>query len=248
VNTTVDIEYDFRTNSKSGDPDGDSTVLYNYHQILWSKKLPTNKYFALRFFVDDYGNNKLISETYQESHLSSDTMTTGYIKWTSRGMSEIIKKIPQREIDEFSKILYTIGNFIVFPSNQIDRKRTINGDRGCNPAIADRFDLTLECIRLYYNNKTGLGIINPLGETIKRYESFFNLFKNFRGYCEFFLLQDLALDNYTKVNYFLPFDDFSSVYHACPTTIDEYNNFKMNVTTFIENRNNRIRDYVNSIL
>jgi hypothetical protein len=41
---------------------------------------------------------------------------------------------------------YTAGSALVFPGLQIDGKRTINQERGCNSEIAARFDLTLECI------------------------------------------------------------------------------------------------------
>jgi hypothetical protein len=37
---------------------------------------------------------------------------------------------------------------ILFPGNRVGRFQTINGARGFNTAIADRLDLTLECVRL----------------------------------------------------------------------------------------------------
>ena len=46
--------------------------------------------------------------------------------------------------------------------------------------INDRFDLTLECIRRYYLNED-----SPLKETFIRYSDFL-LFKNFKGYIDFF--------------------------------------------------------------
>ena len=46
---------------------------------------------------------------------------------------------------------------MVFPANRIEKKNTINGARGVHPRIADRFDLTAECIRRHY-----LGIESPL--------------------------------------------------------------------------------------
>lgn len=48
---------------------------------------------------------------------------------------------------------------------------------------ADRFDLTLECIRRHY-----LGQRSPLGETLARYRDFFALFEDFSGYVEFFMV------------------------------------------------------------
>lgn len=36
----IDIEYDYRQDSKCGDPDKDSKKLYEAHKLLWSKELP----------------------------------------------------------------------------------------------------------------------------------------------------------------------------------------------------------------
>ena len=51
---------------------------------------------------------------------------------------------------------------------------TINGARGTNGKIKDRFDLTLECIKRFYQNDK-----SPLTETLNRYKSFFQLFYNY---------------------------------------------------------------------
>lgn len=75
----------------------------------------------------------------------------------------------------------TIGAFTLFPKKQIDRKNNINQARGMNSFINDRFDLTLECIRLYYNGEE-----SPLYDTLLRYYAFFDLFKSFEGYIQFF--------------------------------------------------------------
>ena len=50
---------------------------------------------------------------------------------------------------------------------------TINGARGVNHKIQDRFDLTLECIRRFYLNE-----FSPLKDTLNRYKTFFKLCKN----------------------------------------------------------------------
>ena len=66
--------------------------------------------------------------------------------------------------------------------------------RGCLGTIAGRFDLTLECIRRHYKGQP-----SPLGETLARYRDFFDLFKSFDGYVEFFLLQDLVTIDHATV-------------------------------------------------
>ena len=81
-------------------------------------------------------------------------------------------------------------------------KATNNIAGGFNRSIADRFDLTLECIRRHYVDQA-----SPLASTLSRYADFFALFGDFRGYVSFFLLDDLVTDD-CSVKFFMPFDDF----------------------------------------
>ena len=94
---------------------------------------------------------------------------------------------------------------MVFPGNRIGRKMTINGARGFHPRIKDRFDLTVECIRRHYRNEW-----SPLSDALRRYADFFGLFGDFRGYVEFFLLQDLVTVDCSAVKFFTPFEDFNT--------------------------------------
>ena len=71
----------------------------------------------------------------------------------------------------------TIGSYIVFPSQKVGNKATINGARGMHHKVRDRFDLTLKCIRRYYQGQD-----SPLRETLARYDAFFKLFNDFSGY------------------------------------------------------------------
>jgi hypothetical protein len=95
-------------------------------------------------------------------------------------MKPITEQFPQPENDAFMAIAYTIGGMMVFPENQIERKPTINQARGFTRSIADRFDLTLECIRRHYARHN-----SPLALTLSRYAEFFALFGDFRGYVSF---------------------------------------------------------------
>jgi hypothetical protein len=92
---------------------------------------------------------------------------------------------------------------------------TINASRGLNQSIKDRFDLTLECIRCFYTNGT-----SPLADTLKRYSSFFALFQNFKGYVDFFLLQDLVTTDCSQIKFCLPFDRFNP--SPLPKNTNEY--------------------------
>jgi hypothetical protein len=236
MNDLVDIEYDFRTDSNGGDVDKFSATLRKYHKILWSKPLPDGN----NFFLDDSREDVYLYckiET-QEYFLSSDSIIHTYSNW--KRTEDIIKQIPEVEINNFLRVAYTIGGYIIFPSNKINKLSTINQERGTNQKIDDRFDVTLECIRRYYNNET-----SPLKVTLERYDNFFKLFKSFKGYCDFFLLQDLTFDNYSKINFFLPFNDFEQ--NPYPQTIEDYYKYKNASIEFNISRNNRIKNYVNII-
>jgi hypothetical protein len=226
INTTFDVYSDTPIGK---DPDIYSPTLRKYHSILWSKSLPNGRKFILSI---DRPNAYLYHKSDQgEFFLSSDSIghTYRYLKV----MSKIIEMTPKTDQEQFFSICSTIGAYIIFPSKKIDKKLTINGARGLNKKIMDRFDLTLECIRLYYQNKE-----SPLSETLERYIDFFALFESFEGYIDFFLLQDLIIDNSVSINFFLPFDNFQTV--PLPSNIKEYNIYKSNVMNFISARNRRI--------
>ena len=99
--------------------------------------------------------------------------------------------------------------------------------------IKDRFDLTLECIRRHYANEP-----SPLTDVLARYADFFDLFENFAGYVEFFLLQDLVTTECRRINFFLPFDDFQRP--PLPQVLAEYRTYSRKLTAFVFARNTRI--------
>ena len=149
-------------------------------------------------------------------------------------MEHILDQVPTAKLDMFYRSTSTIGGYLVFPSKRIDGKMTINGARGTNSKIKDRFDLTLECIRRYY-----AGEDSPLDETLQRYSSFFNLFETFWGYVDFFHLQDLVSDDCSTVKFYLPFDNFER--SALPLNVSEYLSYKKLVLDFVSARNQRIQ-------
>ena len=122
---------------------------------------------------------------------------------------------------------------MVFPANRIEGKWTINQARGCTRRIGDRFDLTLECIRRYYNN-----VASPLKDVLLRYSRFFELFGDFRGYVEYFLLHDIVSSDFSAVKISTPFDDFSG--SPIPNDVDEYRAYESAARAFINARNHRI--------
>ena len=165
--------------------------------------------------------------------LSSDSIAHTYSNIKST--TNIIKKIDTKELEKFVSLCSTIGGYIIFPSERINNQMTINGARGVNKKIRDRFDLTLECIRRYYIKED-----SPLNETFERYKRFFNLFESFQGYVDFFLLQDLVTNDYSSVKYFIPFKSFEN--YPLPNDIEEYKQYKYNLSNFVLVRNQRIEN------
>lgn len=91
-----------------------------------------------------------------EFYLGSDAITHSYKNYKRYGW--ILKQIPN-EVNELFDAGSTIGAYIVFPNNKIGKNLTINQARGLNCLIDDRFDLILECVRLFYLGKKVLFII-----------------------------------------------------------------------------------------
>ena len=227
--TSIDIKFNvFSDTPKGKDPDSFSPTLRKYHQKLWSKKLPNGISFDLTL---EHPRVLYHSSELGEFILSSDAIGHTY-KGVKR-MSHIVDQLPVDELDTFFNLCTTIGGFILFPSKQIDRKMTINASRGINHKIQDRFDLTLECIRRFYSKEK-----SPLTDTFERYNAFFELFGDFQGYTEFFLLEDLVSDNFQKINFWHPFSSFDN--SPLPKDFSEYLSFKAKVEEFVTNRNNRI--------
>jgi hypothetical protein len=224
----IDTTFDFRTDADGKDPDSHSATLRRYHRLLWSKPLPSGDHFDLA----DTNRGIYLHHRSRlgEFFLSSDMVMQTFIGWPA--LYPITQQLPDAELQAFNAIGYTIGGMMVFPGNQIDRKQTINQARGFNRSISDRFDLTVECIRRHYD-----GEANPMSETLSRYRKFFDLFGDFRGYAEYFLLQDLV-DADRAVRFFMPFDDFLTP--SVPKDVDTYREFRHRSMEFIEARNERI--------
>jgi hypothetical protein len=222
------IDFNFRVEAKGRDPDAYSPSLKKCHQLLWSKPLPRGKVFKLD------GNLRHSSELGDFS-LSGDSIISTFI--TYKRTEHIIKQLSDEEKDYFWHLADTIGGFIVFPSNRV-YNQTINMARGFRKEISDRFDLTLECIRRYYLNEQ-----SPLYDVIFGYRSFFELFDDFKGYVDFFLLQNLVFPDYSSIKFFLPFNDFTS--SPIPQTLEDYLVYRNNTIQFIKDRNNMIRKILN---
>jgi len=230
----IDTSFNFYSDANGGDPDSTSPTLKKYHKLLWNKALPNGTQFELT-------NKKSGAYLYHNSeqgefNLGSDAITHSYKNQTRKQW--LVRQIPN-EVDELFDTGSTIGAYTLFPKNKIDNKFTINQARGINSLIDDRFDLTLECIRLFY-----LGQASPLYDTFFRYKNFFDLFDSFNGYVQFFLLDDL-IDEKQNIKFYLPFDNFTT--KPSFANVEDYMTYKKQVMNFIRLRNERITEYIKHI-
>lgn len=234
---TIDITFDFRSDTPPGknrDPDKDSPTLHQYHRLLWSKPLPSGGPFDMD---DGRPSNYLVHRSgLGDFYLSSDAV----IATLRKRARTLWEQLSEAERQEFSTIGYTIGGMMLFPSNKVDGKMTLNGARGFNRKIADRFDLTLECIRRQYRGEE-----NPLAETLSRYENFFALFGDFGGYIDHFLLHDLVTTDLDRILFFTPFDDFAT--SPVPRDLETYQDYRRRSIEFVRARNGRIADYCRAL-
>lgn len=219
----IDIDFDYRKDSRCGDPDKDSTLLYEVLKEVFSKPLANGEKLELK--VGKVGSQLVLSHGLGDN-LSCDRMCPHF------GNDKTLKDlISPAEKDVLAYKVRTLGGHIVFPAHR-KNGMTINQSRGFKSSISDRFDLTLECIKRFYDNST-----SPLFETLKRYEDFFALFVDFKGYIDFFLLEDFVNDNY-EVVFSLPFDDFKG--NAIPNNIEAYKHYYNTIIALMDKRTKRM--------
>jgi hypothetical protein len=234
----IDASFDFRRDSNGKDPDAYSPTLRSYHRFLWSKQLPIGE----RLEIEEINSALIFRFNMQTLKFGSDSISNSYIG--TKKTAHLNGQIKQAEFEEFRDKGSTIGGYLIFPSEREGGKMTINGARGFNRKIADRFDLTLECIRLHYQR-----LEHPLEETFTSpiNKFFFSLFIDFKGYVDFFLLQDLVDSQYDKVSFFTQVEK-PFIKSPIPETAAEYREYKTNTLEFVRRRNQRIREWsVNAI-
>ena len=221
----IDITFDFRTDTREGkDPDSNSKTLREYQQLLWSKPLPNGEVMQLgieKGFLNWKG-----------MWFGSDSITASFLhdRFPLRGLVESKPNFAQWKKDYWHKT-YTIGGEIIFPMV----RWSMNQARGCSIKICDRWDLTLECIRRFY-----VGEPTPLDKALERSRKFFKLFVDFKGYVDFFLLQDCVDENY-NVKFWLETPLFVSM--PMPKDLDEYYKWINSQLDFVEKRGKRIKEY-----
>lgn len=127
--------------------------------------------------------------------LGSDAITNSYTRWSLPRL--LVDAIASLNGDQRSRYLnppYTIGSAMIWPLRKKDEP-TMKTARGFGPSgrlIADRMDLTLECIRRHYAGESE----SSLADVITAYTDFFELFEGFTEFVEFFHFQDLVTPDY----------------------------------------------------
>ena len=198
------------------------------HQTIWGRALPDGRPISL---VDRHPRGYLELQVDDSSlKLTSDSVVPTYERYKRAEAQRIREGIASERLDKFAAISGTIGGITLFPGYRVGTANTINMQRGCDRAVCDRMDLTLECIRLHYVGKP-----SPLAETLALYPEFFSLFGDFDGYVEHFLFQDLIRGG--RVATFLPLDFSQS---GMPQGPAEYERFMDRSIAFVLGRNARI--------
>lgn len=227
----ISTTFNMYSDATGPDPDSSSPTLRRYHKLLWSRPLPCGDVFVLH---DDHPGCYLYHHSHLgEFFLGSDAITHSYRNHIRKKWLTL--QIPD-EVQQLFDVGSTIGAYIIFPNRQVNRLPTINQARGSDLRIDDRFDLTLECIRRFYE-----GSASPLTDVLERYRHFFALFESFDGYVKFFLLDDLV-DERANVKFYLPFDGFASPPEF--KNVDDYRAYKQGVERFVYGRNKRIERLV----
>jgi len=207
------------------DPDNMSLSLMMDQMRLYSRKLPNGEFFDLN---RDFNKRFL----WKGIQFSSDSIINN-LRHKGYTIVENMVNRPdyRKKVEDYLHEGYTIGGEIIWPV-----KDSINQARGCNRTISDRMDLTLYCIQAYYQKTKTLPEpgLNTFLDCIKRNGWFFDLFVDFKGYVDFFFLNDMV-------------EDYDTVlwinYTGRPSTEKDYNLFCDRMMDFLRKRNKRISEF-----
>lgn len=222
----ININYDVRTDSKGMDPDSASKTLRLYHQLLWSKPLPNGQVMELTTRNCSYLR-------WNDMYFGSDSFIVSFMHAGYKHRQMIMDGIPDfiAYRDNYLKRACSIPGYIIFPKHV----RSMNQQKGFNRMIRDRWDLTLECIRRFYSGEP-----SPLDKVLESDREFYNLFVDFKGYVDFFLLQDCVDEDY-NVKFWL--DTPLWVSDPMPETVEAYMDWINKELDFVEKRGRRIEEY-----
>lgn len=223
---TIDIKFDVRSDSKGKDPDSASATLKAYHQLLWSKPLPNGQVMELT-------TRNCLYLRWEDMFFGSDSIIVSFMHGRYMHRQLIMDSIPNFKDyrEDYLKRACTIASYVIFPKHQ----RSMNQERGCYRMISDRWDLTMECIRRFY-----VGESSPLDKVLEVDKDFYRLFVDFKGYVDFFFLQDCVDEDY-NVKFWL--DTPLWVSDPMPETVELYKDWIDKELDFVEKRGKRIEEY-----
>lgn len=237
-----DIEFNFDTDQPRAtkpDADSDSPTLRNYHQQLWSKPLRSGDVFTLEAPSVRSQGYLIYTDASGDQHwFGSDAITNSYTRWLRpKALVDSIAALSAEQKRRYLNPRYTVGSTMIWPVRSKDRP-TINQARGTRSAIADRMDLTLECIRRHYRGEED----SPLADVLAAYGDFFALFDGFDEFVDFFHFQDLVTPDYENVRFYLPLEDFAR--RGTPLTVEEYVTCMEATLSLIKQRQRRMTEWI----
>ena len=234
-----------------GDADGTSLRLRHYHQHLWSGRplagCPGGQGLILgaaEYGLIDSALSKDFFGNGEGLYLASDRAMATWWNW-SEPVTRTLLADPglYGRVLAANPVLDNLGGIVMWPRRALGGP-SINQARGSarKATIADRLDLTVECIRRYYDGECDSDR-NPLGPDFVRYERFFDLFADFGGYVDFWLLQDLLTEDGNGVALFLGAKsrtyDFA-VSSPYPDSVRAYDEYLTKAQEFVLRRNARM--------
>lgn len=238
-----DTSFDYKTDKPAKtkpDADKDSPRLRLDHALLWTKKLNSGVLFAPTPPSRRRDGYLIFTDGDENRHwYGSDAITSSYTTWTKpKALVNAVAKLSEDEKSRYLDPPYIIGSSMIWPVRSKDRA-TMNRERGFRLSIADRMDLTVECIRCHYAGEPE----GPLTDAINAYADFFALFDGgFKEFVDFFHLQDLVTHDYKQVQFYLPFNGFDRA--GTPATKDEYVMYREATLEFVVRRNRRMAQWV----
>lgn len=238
-NFQFDPSFDFRSETPPGkDADSVSPTLRTLHAFLWSKEIQPGK--ALKLVTPKSRTKGYLVGAYadgQEFVFGSDAITHSYAHWTRpKALVHAKESLSEAEKARYLTPRYTVGSTMIWPVRSNDRP-TINQARGTRAKIADRIDLTLECVRLHFEG----GPESPLSDVLHSYRDFFRLFEDFEEFVCFFHFQDLVKAD-GQIEFFIPPKGFKR--HGAPRDRDEYVAYREKVLAFIDARTTRMSKWM----
>lgn len=246
----IDLDYNFLRDKKGfpldtfqvyprlggWDMDSKSPTLKLYHSILWSRETPSGAVVQLEPEAKASGYLSWNNHSFGSDQIM---VTLRYKNLSSFFEDILIPESPDfdERMRDFIILSGTMPGIMLWPKHA----NSMNQVRGTNVYIRDRFDLTLKCIQLYYNNSNHF---NPIAWQLEEDKWFYDLFVSFQGFIEFFFLQDL-IDEDGDIKYFHDFSGF--IKNPVPKTTKEYWSFIDNQKVFLEKRRQRMKNYIISI-